>query len=368
MDLAEFRGQFPVLDRLTWLFTPSCGPAARPVTRAVREELDRWEEGEFSWEERDRAAQRSREQLAALLGVAAEDVALTQSLSEAAATVAASLPAGSRVVVGAREYRSNVFPWLAAGRRGGVRVHEVPMPEGCLRGEEVVAAITGDTTLVAVSDVQSASGWRTDLTAVAARCREVGARLFVDATQSAGVLRRPEGVDPDFVAVHGYKWLLAPRGAAWLYVRRDRIDELEPLAPNHMGTSHPWRDFYGGPLSHAPGARKLDLSLCWPSWAGAAAALDLVGRLDAVAVERHALRLAERLREGATALGLTCTPTELPSHIVTVRVPDADAAVRSLEERKVRATARAGVLRLGFHGFNTDEDVDRVLAALSGLA
>ncbi|MER6945775.1 aminotransferase class V-fold PLP-dependent enzyme [Nonomuraea sp. NPDC000554] len=364
MDLELFRAQFPILERVAWLATPSSAPAARQVTRALHEEVDGWAASDVSWPRRDRAAQRCREQVAGLLGVEAAHVALVQSMAEAAATVAAAQPAGSRVVVGAQEYRSNLFPWLAAEERG-VRVHQVPMPQGRLGAEALVAAVTEDTALVAVSDVQSATGWRTDLAAVAARCREVGAQLFVDATQSAGVLSLPGTVDPDYVAVHGYKWLLCPRGAAWLYVRPDRLGALTPLAPNPKATAHPWANSYGGPLSYAPDARKLDMSLCWPTWAGATAALDLLGSLDPVQVERHSLGLAGLLRDGAGEFGFRCLPSERPSHIVGLVVPDADAAVRALDDQGVCATARAGVLRFGFHGFNTAEDVSRALSALA---
>ncbi|MGW5648777.1 aminotransferase class V-fold PLP-dependent enzyme [Saccharopolyspora sp. NPDC003752] len=366
MDLARFREQFAVLDRIAWLSTPSCAPAAEPVLRALRAELANWDLGDFSWPQRDRAAQHSRRQVAGLLGLDPEHVALVQSVAEAVATVAAALPASSRVVVGAEEFRSNIFPLLAAEQRG-VHVEQVPMPGGCLRSESLVAAITEDTTLVALSDVQSATGWRTDLAAVSARCREVGAQLFVDATQSAGVLTLPEGVDPDFIAIHGYKWLLCPRGAAWLYVRPDRLAALAPLAPNVKTSPEP-QGYYGGPLSYAPGARRLDMSPCWPSWAGAAAALDLLLALDAAALERHCLELAGMLRDGAQERGFRCSPTERPSHIVTIAVPDADAAAHRLAARDVRATARAGALRFGLHGFNTADDVSRTLSALESTA
>ena len=367
MNLELFRDQFPALADLTWLATPSIPPAATPVTRALHQALDDWTAGEASWQRRDEAAQRCRHQIAGLLGVASEDVALMQSVAEAAATVAASLRPGDRVVVGAQEYRSNLFPWLATEHRG-VRVIQVPMPEGRLTGEALTTAIEYGTTLVAVSEVQSATGRRTDLTAVAARCREVGARLFVDATQSAGVLTMPEAVSPDYIAVHGYKWLLGPRGAAWLYVRPDRLEALGPLAPNHKGTPYPWRDFYGGPLAYAPDARKLDMSLSWPTWTGAAAALDLISSLDRPELERHCLNLGQLLRDGAAEQGLRCLPSELPSHIVTVTVPDPDAALKELTAQGVRATARAGALRFGFHGFNTPDDVSRVLTALARTA
>lgn len=363
MELDEFRGCFPVLDRLVWLSTPSGAPAAASVSRALLDEVGGWMRGDASWVDRDQAAQRTRDQVAALLAVPVADVALMQSVAEAASTVAGGLVPGDTVVVGEQEYRSNLFPWLAAQRRG-VRVRHVPMPRGCLLSEDLVAAIDDATTLVAVSDVQSATGSRVDLAVVAERCRQVGARLFVDATQSAGVLALPAGVDADYLAVHGYKWLLCPRGSAWLYVRPDRLEALQPLAPNPKVTAEPWRDFYGGPLDYAPDARKLDMSLCWPAWAGAAAALDLMAGVDRSALERHCLSLAASLRVGATEQGLHCLPTERPTHIVAVAVPEPASALSYLHAQGVRATARAGALRFGFHGFNTPEDVDRVLTAL----
>jgi selenocysteine lyase/cysteine desulfurase len=136
--------------------------------------------------------------------------------------------------------------------------------------------------------------------------RQRGYRELRHRTQSVGILALPDGVRPDFVAVHGYKWLLCPRGAAWLYVRPDRLSELAPLAP-------------------------------------------IPNRAEA------------RGRQ------LCCLPTELPSQIVAVRSADADAAAHHLRTRAVRATACAGVLRFGFHAFNTAVDVERALAALQAV-
>jgi selenocysteine lyase/cysteine desulfurase len=367
VELDTFRSRFPVLERISWLSTPSCAPASTPVMQAVADELEQWNAGVVSWVDRDQSAERSRESIAGLLGVQSSEVALLPSLSESAATVSWSLPEGSRIVVGAQEYRSNSYPWLAAERRG-MTVHQVPMPDGLLSSEALVEAITDDTTLVAVSAVQSASGSRTDLVPVAERCRAVGARLFVDATQSTGVLRLPEGIDPDFVAMHGYKWLLGIRGAAWLYVRSDRLPELDPLAPTITSTDNTWTDYYGGPLDYSSTARKLDASRTWPTWAGAAASVELVTSLDQDQLERHCLRLADLLRQGAVDLGLRVLPTELPSHILTIAIDDVDHAVRELGTAGVQATARAGGLRFGFHGFNTTDDVDRTLGALQRLS
>ena len=262
MEISHFRGQFPALGAKVWLKTASVGPAALPVLAALRAAVDGWERGELDLRTWDAEAQETRALFARILGADASQIALTTSVAQAAATVAALVPRG-RVVVGENEYRSNLFPWLALRDRG-FTVAEVPMPEHVLRSESIVDAIDDATVLVAVSDVQSASGSRVDLVAIGDRCRHVGARLFVDATQSLGVLRFPlREAAPDYVVAHGYKWLIAPRGAAWLYLR-DPPEEQVPIAPSWRSAPDPFASFSGGPLELASDARRMDASPAWP--------------------------------------------------------------------------------------------------------
>lgn len=362
-DLEAFRGEFPALERVVWLNTPTAPPGARPVLAELRRVQDEWERGEFSWRAWEAEAYATRGRFARLLGAEEDQVALMSSISEAAATVAASLPPG-RVVVGAREFRSNLFPWLALRDRG-FEVVEVPAEDGVVRGEALAEHTTPGTVLVAVSEVQSSNGFRVHLAGLAERAREVGARLFVDACQSAGALRVDlAAADPDFVAAHGYKWLLGPRGAAWLYVRPDRLDELAPLVPSWKSPEDPYADYYGGPLEYAKGARRLDTSLAWFSWPGARAALDLILSLDPADVEARCLGLAGAFREGAEARGFRLVPEEVPSHVVGLVLPDPERVGRALRERRVVAAVRGGFLRLGFHAFNDEGDVEAALAAL----
>src|SRR5918992_574151 len=137
------------------------------------------ESGEFSWQGWEEEADATREIFARLIGDRDGPVSLVSSVAEAAATVAASLTSG-RVVVGAREFQSNLFPWLALRDRG-FDVVEVPADgDGVVRTDALVEAIDRRTVLVAVTEVQSSNGFRVRLQDLGARCREVGARLFVD--------------------------------------------------------------------------------------------------------------------------------------------------------------------------------------------
>ncbi|MGH2682279.1 MAG: aminotransferase class V-fold PLP-dependent enzyme [Actinomycetota bacterium] len=360
--LAAFRDVFPALERWVWLNTPTVPPAARPVLEALRRAEAEWEAGEFSWQAWEAEGEVTREQFARLIGAAGGTVALTTSLSECAATVAASLPTG-KVVVGEREFRSNLAPWLALRRRG-FAVTEVPAKDGVVRTEDLVGAIDDTTVLMAISEVQSSNGFRVRLGDLAARCKEHGARLFVNATQSLGALRVDAGaLGIDYLGCHGYKWLLAPRGAAWLYVRPDRLEELQPLAPNWHSVPDPYEDYYGeAPL--AEDARKLDASWPWFSFVGARAALDLHLSLDRAAVEKRCLELAAAFREEASSRGFDLVPEDEPTQIIGVRIPDAGAVRERMKERRVLAAVRGGFLRLGFHAFNNEDDVVTALDAL----
>jgi len=264
-------------------------------------------------------------------------------------------------VVGDDEFRSNLFPWLTL-QAAGCRIVRVPTgPAG--RTESLLAAIDAGTTLVAVSHVLSNDGERVDLHRVRAASHAVGARLFVDATQSLGVLQPELGsLRPDYLAVHGYKWLLCPRGVAWLVTPHHH--ELRPLHPGW--TSAVDGGYFGGTPQHAsPGAARCDTSPAWLSWIGAGVALRLMSRLPAAVVEEHCLNLARTFRDGARHAGAIPLGAGQPSHIAVVRVEDPDRVRRRLGSARVQAYLAGDRLRVGFHYFNNQKDVMAALQTLS---
>jgi selenocysteine lyase/cysteine desulfurase len=364
LGLDAFRDLFPALQRFVWLNTPTVPPASRPVLEALRRAEADWERGEFSWQAWEADAYATRSLFARLIGAPDDSVALVASVAEAAATVAASLPVG-RIVVGSREFHSNLLPWIALRRRGW-DVIEVPAERGVVATDALAEEVDDRTVLVAVSEVQSSNGYRIDVSELAHRCRETGTRLFVNLTQALGALRFDASeVRPDFVAVSGYKWLLGVRGASWLHVRPDRRAELSPLIPNWHSVEEPYADYYGGSVEIASGTRGLDTSFSWLPWVGSRAALELIHSLDAADVERHCLDLAAAFREGVRDVGFEESSEEVPSQIVSVSVPDADRVRAEMKEGRIVAAVRAGSIRFGFHGFNDESDVAAGLEALA---
>jgi len=250
------------------------------------------------------------------------------------------------VLVAREDFTSVLFPFLAQEARG-VRVEAVPV-------DRIIEAIDARTSLVAVSAVQSADGTPVDLDALADAADHQGADVFLDATQFAGAGVIPGGRFA-YVAAAAYKWLLCPRGVAFLAVRADAAERLLPLNANWYAGEDPWACVYGPPLRLARDARRFDLSPAWPCWAGAAAALETLLASDVAEVAAHNAGLAGRVR---AALGRE----PVPSPIVSVPTAGAD---RRLARAGVRASLRAGCVRLSFHLYNDEGDVDRVLDALS---
>jgi selenocysteine lyase/cysteine desulfurase len=373
--LAAFRAQFPALARVTWLSTAGVAPGARAVLDAVARAQREWETGTFDWRAWEDDADVARRRFAARIGATSESIALVSTLADAAATVAHAVArhattanARPRVIVPATEFRSNLFPWLAL-REVGFEVTPIAAgADGLVRTDAILAATTPGVVLVAISDVQSATGHRVDVRAIADRCRKVGARCFLNLTQSLGVLRFTiDDVGADFVAAHSYKWLIAPRGATFLYVRPDRWPEMTPLAPNWKNVDDPQAELYGEPYALAANARRMDASLGWFSWVGARAALELLDSVDGGVLESHALRLAADFRSGARELGYDVVPTECPSQlacVVVAGVRSAAALELRLRDQGVITSARGRGVRFGFHGFNDESDLAKALEGL----
>jgi len=156
------------------------------------------------------------------------------------------------------------------------------------------------------------------------------------------------------VVVAAYKWLMAPRGAAFGYFSPAVRDRMTPILAGWYAGADPHDSYYGPPLRLAPDARRFDVSPAWFSFVGAAPAMDLLLRLGVDRVNAHNVALANRFRAG---LGLPVGD----SAIVSTDVPDAE---RKLAAAGVRAAVRGGRVRVSFHVYTTTADVDRALDAL----
>lgn len=339
----HLRRQFDVAPG--FLNTASLGAPTRDTVEALERALAAWRTGRSEPADFDEDVRRARAAWASLSGVEPSWVAAGPSVSSFVGLIAASLPAGAEVVVAEGDFTSVLFPFLVQESRGVV-VRAVAL-------DELAASLRPQTTLVAVSAVQSADGRVLDVDALVGAAAEHGVEVLLDTTQSCGWLRIDTSA-VDYAVCGAYKWLLAPRGTAFLSVRPERMDAIAPHAANWYAGGDIWSSIYGTPLRLAADARRFDISPAWLSWAGAAPALELVASLDPAAVRDHDVGLADAF---LARLGL---PSQ-GSAIVTV---DAEGAADALAAAGVRAAVRAGKVRLSFHLYNDEADVDLAAAAL----
>ena len=330
----------------TYLNTASYGLPPRPAWDALQEALGDWRSGRTSWEHWGIPGEEARASFARLVGVPAETVAIGATVSGLIGLIATSVPEATRVLAPDVEFTSLLFPFLVQEHRG-VSVRLVP-------AAELANEIGPDVDVVAFSAVQMATGEVADLDAISLAAAEHDVMTVVDATQAIGWLPL-DASRFDFVATHGYKWLMSPRGTSYMAIRPERLAEVVPATAGWYAGEDPLATFFGPPLRLAESARRLDTSPAWFMWVGAAPTLALIEEIGVDAINRHDIALANRFRVG---LGME------PSNSAIV-MSDAPGAAEKLAAAAIQAAVRGGRLRTSWHVYNTESDVDRTLDVLS---
>jgi selenocysteine lyase/cysteine desulfurase len=329
-----------------WLNTASYGLPPDCAWEAMQDALEDWRGGRTSWEHWGDFTEGARAAFGALVGVPPEAVATGATVSELVGLVAASIPDGARVLAPDIDFASVLFPFMVQERRG-VQVRLVPP-------HELAGAIDASTDVVAFSAVQMASGEVADLDAVADAAAAHGALTLVDATQACGWLPI-DATRFDVVVCHAYKWLMSPRGTAFMAVGASSLERIVPAAAGWWAGKDPHSSYFGPPLRLASDARRLDASPAWFCWVGTQPALELVVAMGVEAIHEHDVALANRFRAG---LGLE------PSNSAIV-VADVPGGRDRLERAGITAAERGGRLRTSWHVYNTESDVDAALDALA---
>jgi len=332
----------------TYLNTASLGLPPRPTIEALDAVQRDWFAGRTQPAEFDALIEAARAAYARLVHVDPAAVAVGSQVSPLVGLIAASLPQGSTVLVATGEFTSVTFPFAAQAHRG-IRLIEAPL-------DELAERIGPDTSVVAVSAVQSADGARAPLAAIAAAAERHGAEVLVDLTQSAGWL----DVDASrfaWTVAGAYKWLLSPRGTAFLTVRPDLLEAIVPAAAGWYAGADRWQSIYGLPLRLAADARRLDVSPGWHAWVGTAASLAFLERIGVAARQAHALEVAAAF---ADAAGLEPSGSAIRALTADDDVP---GILRSAD---VVAAERAGRLRVSFHVNNTVEEARETGLLLRG--
>ena len=385
-----------------WVMHCSEGPVPRAAVRAVRafmqKELRPWG---VRWEEDFQGIPAaSRAEAAALLGGRPEDISLSPSTSTGLVAVAQGFPwqPGDDVVAPLGEFPSNAWPWLALKPRGVV-FREVPLWEGHRSGADawsslpptaaadpearLIAALGPRTRILALSWVRFQDGLKLDLQRLGRACRERGVHLVVDGIQAAGTVPVDlEGLSA--FATGGHKGLLAPQGMGFLWTEEAFRQSLAPSGTwlsveQATDFSRPSTDFDRAWL---PDGRALEPG--GPNLLQASALLESLRLLNGVgvrAIAAHIAGLQIRLLEALEGSPWAAECRRLRALLEAGRLGSflafhhGGAGAEHLQgllqaghRHGILASVREGYLRVAFHGFHTEEDVDRVAGWFSGTA
>jgi len=370
LSLAQFRSRFPIFGRRVYVNSCSQGALSIDVETAIREYVESWHESGSPWELWVERVEHLRTVFAASTGADREEVAVLPSASAGINAIASALDFGgtrSHVTMGEFEFPTMAQVWLAQQRRGAT-IRWARASGDRLELDAYDATIDERTLIVPATHVCFRNGHKTDIAALAGLCRARGAYIFLDDYQRTG--SSPIDVHAlgvDFMVTGCLKYLLAAAGVAFLYVRRELIDRLEPTITGWFGRVNPFA-FRIDELDWSATASRFESGTPpVPNAYAALAALNLLDQIGLDVVGRQVERLVERYRSAVMASGFVVrTPAESARRgpLVVVQSVDAPALVSRLAERGIVASCRGNGLRVSFHAYNNDGDVDAVVGAL----
>jgi cysteine desulfurase / selenocysteine lyase len=364
IDWAAIRDEFPPLREWTFLNTATFGQMPRRAVEAMerhfthRDELACWDF--LDWFD---DADEIRRSIAQLVNCQGEDVAFIPHASTGLSLLLGGLEwkAGDRVVTFQNEFPNNLyFPSLLGER--GVEFVETDW-------DGLPNALNERTRVVVASTVNYTNGYRPPLEELSRLTRERGILLYLDGTQSVGALQIDlSKIRPSLFTVHGYKWLLAPTGAAFMYVSPELRQRLKP---NVVGwrSDYDWHNVsnlhHGAPRFSGDAERYEGGMLPFPLLYAMGASVRMMLELGPAAIEERVQELAAGCRRVVRSLGGKLLYDERPnfdSGIVAARFEGYDASelARRLKERNVLVSARHGNVRVSVHFYNSQEDLDRL--------
>ena len=314
---------------------------------------------------------RTRRAAARLIGARPSEIAFVKNTTEGILMVANGLRwrPGDNVVICDRGFPANVYPWLnLASRKVDTRM--VAEVEGRIPLENLLAEVDERTRVVSISSVEFASGFRHDLNAIGAFCRERKILFFVDGIQSLGVLHlNVDEAGIDFLSADGHKWLLGPEGAGLFFCSRRAMKHLRTIPLGWASVVNPG-DYLSYDLTPLPDAQRFESgTLNTVGIYGLRACLDVIEKAGIDTIEARVLMLTDQLVAGLKEKRYQVISSRRPkekSGIVVLRHPDAAAEEihRKLYAEKIVGAVRGGGYRLSPHFYNTEEEVDRVLDVL----
>jgi kynureninase len=376
-ELLKWRGEFPILERTTYMISNSLGAMPRGVYDEMRSYADAWgERGVRAWEEGWwEMAVNVGDKVASLIGAGRGEISLHQNVTLIQAVISSCFDfrgPRNKVVLTDLEFPSIQY-FYHEQRRNGARIDLVPSGDS-VRFDlgKFLDSIDETTLLVPISQVLFRSAYIVDARAIIEKAHRVGAHVILDLFQAAGTIPTDvRGLGADFACGGVLKWLCGGPGVGYLYVREDLRAKLEPAIAGWLAHQRPFA-FETGPIdAREDSFRYLNGTPHIPALYACQPGLDIVNEAGIGAIRQKSMRMTARLFEAAKAHGWRVNTPESPAEragTVSVDCPHAAEVCRELLAREVLVDYRpkAGV-RLSPHFYNREEECDLAIAQIADI-
>jgi kynureninase len=369
MELTGYRDRFPILESTTYLINHSLGAMPAEAERRLERYAREWKTrgarawGEGWWE----TVHTVGDLVGGIIGAPPGSTVMHQNVTVAEAIVLSCFdlkPPRNRIV-----FEEGLFPSVRYVQQAWARFGaEVVV---CEDAEAVIDAIDERTLLVPVSHVLFKSAEIQPVERIAAKAREHGACVCLDAYQSAGAVPLDvTALGIEFCVGGSVKWLCGGPGAGYLYVRPDLAERLEPAFAGWQGHARPFA--FENEMTPAPGAaRFLTGTPNVPANYAASAGYEIVAEIGVDRIRENSMRQTALLVELIDAAGFELTSPRDPAirgGSVVFRVPDFQAVHAELARREIICDTRpdAGI-RFGPHFFTTDDELRFAVAQVQEI-
>jgi cysteine desulfurase/selenocysteine lyase len=327
----------------------------------------------FRWQEWREAIEKTRASVARLINASTDEIAFVRSTSNGLSLIANSIRwnGGDRILYPADEFPSNRFVWDNLAEKD-VHAEAVAVEKGIPFAEQLAQMDLSRVRLVAVSAVSYWDGRIHDIKKIVRICHAQGVLVVVDAIQALGAVSfdvRQAGCD--FMTSGGQKWLFAPMGSGFLYICRERLEELFVA---DMG----WMSVKDHMLLEAKEFRLLDSARRFESGtvdvmaiAGLGSSIDSLEKIGLPAIYRAIRLWNERICQGLNDLGYVLLHEKTQSGIAAVHLKSdqaAEALTQRLAQEKIIVTQRKNYLRISAHASVEQKDLDILFRTMKRAA
>ncbi len=317
-----------------------------------------------------------RELFANLVNVSFRNIALVPSASYGLETAAKNLKVGCgrSVVMLENQFPSHVYPWQRLVKETGGKLIKVKEKQDRNLTELVLELINEQCAIVAVPNVLWTNGLMLDLISISQRCKEVGAALVLDLTQSVGAVNTDLGqIDPDFAVVAAYKWMMSPYSTGYLYVSEKHWDG-EPLEGNWISRrdGKNFSNLVNYTDHYEDGAVRFDMGerANFALLPGSIEALRQLHKWDVKKIEKTLRQNNSILSDQLRSLGFVIpSDAERGPHFIGAKLPENSPKdlLKILASNKIYVSERGGVLRITPNVWNNPEDYQKFLTTVAAV-